>query len=71
MGCNQSISADNKCYDSQTSPTTTYSTGSSRTYVFDGQAKIPDNYCVPEIQVIDKVDFEQDYVNTYHTFPVR
>ena len=70
MGCNQSVSADNKSFDPQVSPPTVYVTGSSRTYVFDGQAKIPDNYCVPEIHVIDTVNLQQDYVNTYPKFSV-
>ena len=52
MGCNQSIAADEKSFDHRVSPTV-YSTESSTTYVFDGQAAIPDNYTVPEIQVFD------------------
>ena len=52
MGCNQSISADEKSFDQRASPKV-YSTESQTTYVFDGQAAIPDNYNVPEIQVFD------------------
>jgi hypothetical protein len=52
MGCKQSIAADEKSFHDPTSPTV-YSTDSSTTYVFDGQAVISDNYSVPEIQVFD------------------
>lgn len=52
MGCNQSIAADEKSFGPQVSPTV-YSTESSTTFVFDGQATIPDNYSVPEIQIFD------------------
>ena len=52
MGCSQSVSADDKCFDPPLTPTV-YSTASSRTYVFDDQATIPDNFCFPEIQVVD------------------
>eukprot|EP00545_Synedropsis_sp_CCMP1620_P008670 CAMPEP_0119013306 /NCGR_PEP_ID=MMETSP1176-20130426/8373_1 /TAXON_ID=265551 /ORGANISM="Synedropsis recta cf, Strain CCMP1620" /LENGTH=69 /DNA_ID=CAMNT_0006966393 /DNA_START=88 /DNA_END=297 /DNA_ORIENTATION=+ len=50
MGCTHSNSVD-KTFDPP-SPTV-FSTASSRTYVFDDQAPIPENFCVPEIQVIE------------------
>ena len=55
MGCIQSVSVDEKCFDPPLAPTV-YSTASSRTYVFDHQATIPDNFCFPEIQVVDSAN---------------
>lgn len=55
MGCNHSIDATNnyKTFDCQSTPPSpaVYSTASARTYVFD-HGDIPDNFTVPEIQVI-------------------
>eukprot|EP00547_Thalassionema_nitzschioides_P000243 CAMPEP_0194216414 /NCGR_PEP_ID=MMETSP0156-20130528/18931_1 /TAXON_ID=33649 /ORGANISM="Thalassionema nitzschioides, Strain L26-B" /LENGTH=70 /DNA_ID=CAMNT_0038945177 /DNA_START=89 /DNA_END=298 /DNA_ORIENTATION=- len=56
MGCNQSIAAVNtyKNLDGESSPPspTVYSTESSQTYVFDNHGEIPDNFTIPEIQVV-------------------
>jgi hypothetical protein len=55
MGCKHSVSIDTKSFEAPLSPTV-YSTTSARTYVFENQAEIPDNYFTPEIQVVDNTN---------------
>eukprot|EP00547_Thalassionema_nitzschioides_P000539 CAMPEP_0194209684 /NCGR_PEP_ID=MMETSP0156-20130528/7721_1 /TAXON_ID=33649 /ORGANISM="Thalassionema nitzschioides, Strain L26-B" /LENGTH=66 /DNA_ID=CAMNT_0038936889 /DNA_START=59 /DNA_END=259 /DNA_ORIENTATION=+ len=59
MGCAHSAEVT---IDPKGREPTIYQTPSSRTYIFDEQAEIPDNYFTPEIQVLDSIT-----IGTIHT----